>query len=183
MRRHIPQATYPKTRTDRTSPSQGRLVSLFGLAPGGVYRAAVCCHPRGALLPHLFTLAGAFQRLGGIFSVALSVGSRPPGVTWHPVLWSPDFPPRSKDRSDCLADSRDYYTRDQRGPGCLVVSFHLIAHAWSTSRFPPCTAAVAWTCGSRKDDKQGRDIRLTSSPVTNPNAKDPFLSIGRSQQT
>ena len=29
---------------------------------------------------------------GGIFSVALSVGSRPPGVTWHPVLRSPDFP-------------------------------------------------------------------------------------------
>jgi len=31
---------------------------------------------------------------GGIFSVALSVGSRPPGVTWHPALRSPDFPPR-----------------------------------------------------------------------------------------
>ena len=33
-------------------------------------------------------------RLGGLLSVALSVGSRPPGVTWHPALWSPDFPPR-----------------------------------------------------------------------------------------
>ena len=31
-------------------------------------------------------------RGGGLLSVALSVGSRPPGVTWHPVLWSPDFP-------------------------------------------------------------------------------------------
>ncbi len=31
--------------------------------------------------------------LGGIFSVALSVGSRLPGVTWHPALRSPDFPP------------------------------------------------------------------------------------------
>jgi len=31
---------------------------------------------------------------GGIFSVALSVDSRPPGVTWHPALRSPDFPPR-----------------------------------------------------------------------------------------
>jgi len=27
------------------------------------------------------------------FSVALSVGSRLPGVTWHSALWSPDFPP------------------------------------------------------------------------------------------
>ncbi len=32
---------------------------LFGLAPGGVCRAAACHHPRGALLPHLFTLTGA----------------------------------------------------------------------------------------------------------------------------
>ncbi len=29
---------------------------LFGLAPGGVYRAASCYQSRGALLPHLFTL-------------------------------------------------------------------------------------------------------------------------------
>jgi len=35
------------------------------------------------------------RRLGGIFSVALSVGSHPPGVTWHPALRSPDFPPRT----------------------------------------------------------------------------------------
>ena len=26
------------------------------------------------------------------FSVALSVGSRRPAVSWHPALWSPDFP-------------------------------------------------------------------------------------------
>ena len=32
---------------------------------------------------------------GGLLSAALSVGSRPPGVTWHPALWSPDFPPLS----------------------------------------------------------------------------------------
>ena len=30
---------------------------------------------------------------GGIFSVALSVGLRLPGVTWRPVRRSPDFPP------------------------------------------------------------------------------------------
>jgi hypothetical protein len=30
---------------------------------------------------------------GGLLSVALSVGSRPPGVTWHLARWSPDFPP------------------------------------------------------------------------------------------
>jgi len=47
--------------------------------------------------------------LGGLLSVALSVGSRPPGVTWHPVCRSPDFPPPRTQHarsSDCLADSR-----------------------------------------------------------------------------
>ena len=54
-----------------------------------------CYQPRGALLPHHFTLTGSvYDRTSGIFSVALSMGSRPPGVTWHPALWSPDFPPR-----------------------------------------------------------------------------------------
>jgi len=32
--------------------------------------------------------------LGGLLSVALSVGSHPPGVTWRSTLRSPDFPPR-----------------------------------------------------------------------------------------
>ena len=31
--------------------------------------------------------------IGGVFSVALSLASRPVGVTDHPVLRSPDFPP------------------------------------------------------------------------------------------
>ena len=33
-----------------------------------------------------------YRQAGGIFSVALSVGFHPPGVTWHSALWSPDFP-------------------------------------------------------------------------------------------
>ena len=53
-----------------------------------------CYQQRGALLPHHFTLT--MQRrtvaFGGIFSAALSVGLRLPGVTWHPALRSPDFP-------------------------------------------------------------------------------------------
>ncbi len=70
-------------------------VPLFGLAPGGVYPAtgvttgAVRSYRTISPLP-------VPKDLGGIFSVALSVGLRPPGVTWHPALWSPDFPPRRK---------------------------------------------------------------------------------------
>ena len=81
---------------------------LFGLAPGGVYPAigvttdAVRSYRTISTLPPRLS-AG----VGGIFSVALSVGSRPPGVTWHPALRGPDFPPpRVHTRSgDCLADS------------------------------------------------------------------------------
>ncbi len=69
---------------------------LFGLAPGGVYHAinvainAVRSYRTISPLPAI---------AGGIFSVALSMGSRPPGITWHPVLWSPDFPlPNSQQR-------------------------------------------------------------------------------------
>ena len=44
------------------------------------------CRRRGALLPHRFTLAArsVFPRqAGGVLSVALSLGSPPPGVTRH----------------------------------------------------------------------------------------------------
>ena len=72
---------------------------LFGLAPSGVYHRHACHQPRGALLPHLFTLTRPLKRsAGGFLSAALSVGSRPPGVTWHSALWSPDFPPVTNNR-------------------------------------------------------------------------------------
>jgi len=56
-----------------------------------------CYQGCGALLPHRFTLTVLHglrrEVLGGLFSVALSVGSRLPGVTWHLIRRSPDFPP------------------------------------------------------------------------------------------
>ena len=60
-----------------------------------------CYQARGALLPHRFTLASRRRTcgFGGLLSVALSVGSRPPGVTWRPALWSPDFPPAVEPRA------------------------------------------------------------------------------------
>ena len=102
----------PAASSDLPESTAGNGIAfLFGLAPGGVYLAAACYQLRGALLPHHFTLTFPFtnEQTGGIFSVALSVGSRPPGITWHPALWSPDFPPfRKKRKRDCLAGSRGY---------------------------------------------------------------------------
>src|SRR5204863_315697 len=55
-----------------------------------------CYQPRGALLPHPFTLAAPVRAFGGLLSVALSLGSPPAGVTRHrrsvkPGLSSPSL--------------------------------------------------------------------------------------------
>jgi len=100
-------------RGSRRAARKAQPAPLFGLAPGGVYpaapltRNAVRSYRTFSPLPR----AGCRQTRGGIFSVALSVDSRPPGVTWHPTLRSPDFPPRRQAyrlpaRGDCLIDSR-----------------------------------------------------------------------------
>ncbi len=85
-------------RGPRVATPHGGLAPLFGLAPGGVYPATGVSR-RGALLPHLFTLAAPTGRtvtgcppgVGGLFSVALSVSSHSPGVTWHPALGARTF--------------------------------------------------------------------------------------------
>ena len=90
-----------ESMADRTSPrarpeAQGHRstpCSLFDLAPGGVCLAKPVTRPAGELLPHRFTLtARARGPRGGLLSVALSLASRPVGVTHHRVLRSPDFP-------------------------------------------------------------------------------------------
>ena len=82
-------------------------------------------HPqRGELLPRHFNLTG--PKAGGVFSVALSLGSPPLGITQHPALWSSDFPPvRQKRTSDHLIFSG------------LKYSLHLISFS-----FKVCSAAI-----------------------------------------
>ncbi len=75
-------------RTTRLQPKLPAL--LFGLAPGGVYPATDVAT---SAVRSYRTISPLPAKAGGIFSVALSVGLRLPGVTWHLALWSPDFPP------------------------------------------------------------------------------------------
>ena len=96
----------PDASCSLPGPGTGRTMGpLFGLAPSGVYPAtavtssAVRSYHTFSPLPVTFPPIAPFCGLttggkvtGGIFSVALSVGSRRPGVTWHSTLWSPDFP-------------------------------------------------------------------------------------------
>jgi len=101
MRRRTARATYPGAT--RAAPMLPYLVLLrVGFAmPRGVVPA------RGALLPHRFTITThALRRRSAVCSLLhYSVGSRRPGVTWHPALWSPDFPRSACAPRDCLADS------------------------------------------------------------------------------
>jgi len=72
---------------------------LHGLAPDGVCLASPVTRGTGELLPRLFTLTPR-QARGGMFSVALSLGSPPVAVSDHPALWSSDFPPARRRASD-----------------------------------------------------------------------------------
>ncbi len=104
----------------RNSSGQA-IVPLFGLAPSGVYPATTvtCCAVRSYR-----TISPLPAKAGGIFSVALAVDSRLPGVTWHSALWSPDFPPstlclttqrkvfKHKIPGDCPADFADNYSTE-----------------------------------------------------------------------
>ena len=95
---HPSRPTVARRLERPTRGSDGRAVlSLLGLAPGGVCRAARVTPGAGALLPHRFTLTcapavPADRAIGGLLSVALSCGSPRLGVTQHPALWSPDVP-------------------------------------------------------------------------------------------
>jgi len=69
--------------------------SLFGLAPGGVCLAVRCCHRRGALLPHRFTLTSAVTGASAVYSLLhFPWAHAPQGLPGTFARWSPDFPPR-----------------------------------------------------------------------------------------
>ena len=79
-----PQATYPDISAGSHQP-HAACVPTWSCSGWGLPCPA-CYQPGGALLPHLFTLTSIrpVERMGGLFSAALSLGSPPPGVTRHP---------------------------------------------------------------------------------------------------
>jgi hypothetical protein len=73
------------------SPARAGVPSLLGLAPGGVYRAALVTEDAvrsyRTLSPLPWTSRGAVH--GGLLSVALSLGSPPPDVIRHRISLEP----------------------------------------------------------------------------------------------
>ena len=81
--------TSPHGSSDLPGRRRAALSSLLGLASDGVYTA---CPVAGSAVVSYTAISPLPGRPGGIFSVALSLGSPPPDVIRHPALRSPDFP-------------------------------------------------------------------------------------------
>jgi hypothetical protein len=83
MRLTQPTRTVSRKQPSRVSPRTApiRSCSRWGLP------CRSCCQSRGGLLPHPFTLTTTDR--GGLLSVALSLGSPPPGVTRHRISVEP----------------------------------------------------------------------------------------------
>src|SRR6266404_7287207 len=85
--RRLPGASSGHTRehhAGRASPAlASRLALLFGLAPGGVYRADPVTRVAGALLPHRFTLTTRSAVAGGLVAVSF---------LWHCPWGCPPWP-------------------------------------------------------------------------------------------
>ena len=114
-RYRVPHATDPGDRRENTpckiTRTQFYLPPLLGLAPGGVYRAVTVA---GHAVRSYRTLSPLPARTvarsaGGLLSVALSLGSPPPGVTRHRVSVEPG-----------LSSNRRINT-GQRPPGRLTL--------------------------------------------------------------
>ena len=79
-----------------TRRQAGRLCLPIRPCTGWGLPCSRCLHRDGELLPRHFNLAPTSR--GGIFSVALSVGSPRPAVSRHPARWCSDFPPSRHSR-------------------------------------------------------------------------------------
>src|SRR3569833_195124 len=124
----------------------------------------------------------ALADLGGIISVARSVGPRPPGVTWHPALWSPDFPPYTRGIQRLSGRLRaQYNTRvSALWRSCYSSACNDTAISLTRLRRAPLTpAASATACLSVNSANNRRSSRCASAP----NSSDGRASAPRTSTT
>src|SRR6059058_5341563 len=110
--RQPPRAAYPQL--ERPGPGLAAYLALLRL---GVAVPRPLPAARWALTPPFHPYPWI---KGGLFSVALSVASRRPGVTWQSALWSSDFPrytdPAGAPRPSCpTPHDTNYRSRGSTG--------------------------------------------------------------------
>ncbi len=102
------------------------------------------CRGRGALLPHRFTLAGGGLPpcAGGLFSVALSLGSPPPAVSRHRIPVEPGLSSNASGHPATSAAVRPSGALPMRAVAPRVKPDHARVRASARSR--PKVPASAW---------------------------------------
>ncbi len=93
------------------------------------------------LLPHYFTLTRRCSLWGGVFSVALSLGSPPVAISNRPALWSSDFPPCYNLYGYCKATA---WSTPQ--PNALVIEFifYLCVCSFFSSSLSLLSITTSW---------------------------------------
>ncbi len=162
---------HPSPNASSSQPGNGAghtMVPLFGLAPSGVCPAASVTTRAVRSYRTISPLPACVAAdIGGVFSVALSVDSRPPGVTWHSALRSPDFPPRTLRLRALPSFRRNAGSRKVRGD-CLANSCnHCIKFAHPAS-VPISAPARARKAGSSNRPSAVRPKSLLLSGATTP---------------
>ncbi len=110
VRRRTPRATNPGDRAGTPlRPSASRMPPATPIR--SCSRWGLPCRPchqgRGALLPHRFTLALRSRGQGGLFSVALSLGSPPPAVSRHRFPVEPGLSSTPRERGAAAVQPPD----------------------------------------------------------------------------
>src|SRR5262249_53132802 len=93
-----PRATDPGGDAETPLPVARRAAPIWSCSRWGL-PCRFRCRSRGGLLPHRFTLAWRVNPPGGLFSVALSLGSPPPAVSRHRVSVEPGLSSPLAERS------------------------------------------------------------------------------------
>ena len=142
--RPLPDASrdLPERQCGNPSAAQSRRPFLFGLAPGGVYPPRPSPSARCALTAPFHPYRQTSRCVGGLLSVALSLGSPPPDVIRHrvsvePGLSSPcGFPHCKRRPSSHLTLVSLYYRNGRLRKQLTVTRRHPI---FSTNSTVPCS--------------------------------------------
>ena len=114
-RHRPPRATYPRLPR-RPGRCGSHLAAYLVLLRLGVTVPPLLPAARWALTPPFHP----YPVRGGVFSVALTVASRRPGVTWQPTRWSSDFPrrqPRERTNAATIAHDPRWYVESSPSSG------------------------------------------------------------------
>jgi len=153
------RTTGPKTRLPESEDPDAP--SLFDLAPGGVYLAALVTKRAVRSYRTLSPLPAVTKvTAGGLLSVALSLGSPPPGVTRHRVSVEPGLSSRRAIKPDKRPSSR-----------LILTPRYRLAQAWSTQAArTPATRSRVWAsaCPSMRAGRKWRWNAATTLAVSAP---------------